>query len=51
MDNNAAARALKRAVRLRKNSLFYKNAHGAMVGAILLSLIETCRLNGVSAWA
>jgi len=51
LDNNLAERALKRAVLLRKNSLFYKTEHGAMVGAILLSLIETCRLNGVSAWA
>jgi transposase len=51
LDNNPAERALKRAVLLRKNALFYKNEHGASVGAILLSLIETCRLNGVSAWA
>lgn len=51
MDNNEAERALKRAVLLRKNALFYKNEHGASVGAILLSLIETCRLNEVSAWA
>lgn len=50
LDNNVAERALKRAVLLRKNSLFYKNEHGALIGAILLSLIETCRLNGVSAW-
>lgn len=50
LDNNVAERALKRAVLLRKNALFYKNEHGAMVGEILLSLIETCRLNGVSAW-
>jgi hypothetical protein len=50
IDNNIAERALKRAVLLRKNALFYKNEHGATVGAILLSLIETCRLNGVSAW-
>lgn len=51
LDNNEAERALKRAVLLRKNALFYKNEHGASVGAILLSLIETCRLNQVSAWA
>lgn len=51
VDNNAAERVLKQAVLLRKNALFYKNEHGASVGAILLSLIETCRLNGVSAWA
>jgi len=50
LDNNIAERALKRAVLLRKNALFYKNEHGASVGAILLSLIETCRLNRVSAW-
>jgi hypothetical protein len=41
---------LKRAVLLRKNALFYKNEHGAAIGGILLSLIETCRLNGISAW-
>lgn len=50
LDNNVAERALKRAVLLRKNALFYKNEHGARVGEMLLSLIETCRLNGVSAW-
>ena len=50
LDNNIAERALKRAVLLRKNALFYKNEHGAMVGEILLSLIETCRLNQASAW-
>lgn len=51
IDNNISERALKRAVLLRKNALFYKNEHGASVGAILLSLIETCQLNGISAWA
>jgi transposase len=51
LDNNISERALKRAVLLRKNALFYKNEHGASVGAILLSLIETCRINEVSAWA
>jgi transposase len=51
LDNNLSERALKRAVLLRKNALFYKNEHGASVGAILLSVIETCRLNEVSAWA
>jgi transposase len=50
LDNNVAERALKRAVLLRKNALFYKNEHGAVIGDILLSRIETCRLNGVSAW-
>ena len=48
LDNNAAERALKMILRYRKNSLFYKNEHGANVGDILTSLIETCRLNGVN---
>ena len=44
LDNNTAERALKIILRLRKNSLFYANAHGAYVGDVLTSLIETCRL-------
>jgi len=28
-------------LRYRKNSLFYKNEHGAYVGDVLTSLIET----------
>jgi hypothetical protein len=44
LDNNAAERALKMILRYRKNSLFYKNEHGAYVGDVLTSLIETCRL-------
>jgi hypothetical protein len=51
LDNNAVARALKRAVLLRTSSLFYKTVRGACVGAVLMSLIETCALNGVNAWA
>lgn len=50
LDNNVCERALKRAVLLRKNALFYKTEHGAAVGDILLSLIETCRLNQVNVW-
>jgi hypothetical protein len=48
LDNNAAERALKIILRYRKNSLFYKNEHGAYVGDVLTSLIETCRLAGVN---
>lgn len=50
LDNNLAERALKRAVLIRKNALFYKTEHGAAVGDLLLSLIESCRLNRVNAW-
>jgi transposase len=50
LDNNLCERALKLAVLNRKSSLFYRTEHGAAVGDILMSLIETCQLNGVSAW-
>src|SRR5262245_19292150 len=50
IDNNEAERALKRFVLFRKNSLFYKTPHGAMIGSILMSLIESCRLNGGNPW-
>ena len=48
LDNNAAERALKMILRYRKNSLFYANQHGAYVGDVLTSLIETCRLADTS---
>jgi transposase len=50
IDNNEAERALKRFVLFRKNSLFYKTLHGAEIGGILMSLIESCRLNGGNPW-
>ena len=46
--NNVAERALKMILRLRKNSLFYANEHGAYVGDVITSLIETCRLASVN---
>lgn len=50
LDNNVVERALKLVVLGRKNSLFYKTEHGAAVGDIIMSIIETCRINQVSAW-
>jgi transposase len=50
LDNNAVERALKKFVQWRKNSLFFKTEHGAAVSGILLSLIESCRLNGGNPW-
>jgi len=50
LDNNPAERGVKQFVLFRKNSLFFKNDHGAAVGNILTSLIETCRLNQVNPW-
>ena len=41
---------LKLAVLNRKNALFYKTEHGAVVGDMLMSMIETCRLNEVNVW-
>ncbi len=51
LDNNLAEQSLKQFILMRKNSLFFKTEHGAAVGDILASLIQTCRLNGVNAWA
>jgi transposase len=50
LDNNQAERALKPVVMIRKNSYFYKTGHGANVGAIILSMITSCRLNGTNVW-
>jgi hypothetical protein len=49
LDNNTAERALKLAIRQRKNSLFYATEHGADVGSLLTSLIATCVHAGVNA--
>jgi hypothetical protein len=50
LDNNIAEQALKLPVIIRKNSYGYKTSDGAMVGAILLSVLASCRLNGTNAW-
>jgi hypothetical protein len=48
LDNNICERALKKAIRHRRNSLFYKTCHGAHVGDVFMSLIHTCELNGAN---
>jgi transposase len=45
LDNNLCERALKKAILLRKNALFYKTRNGARVGDLFMSLIYTCQLN------
>jgi transposase len=50
LDNNICERALKMAIRHRKNSLFYKTERGAWVGDLFMSLIHTCNLMGVNAF-
>lgn len=49
LDNNTVERILRLAVLQRKGSLFHKTWEGARVGARMLSLIQTCRLNGINA--
>ena len=48
LDNNVCERALKKAIRHRRNSLFYKTNHGAHVGDVFMSLIHTCELCGAN---
>ena len=45
LDNNLVERALKLAIRTRKNAMFYKSMHSAYVASLLLSLIATCELS------
>jgi transposase len=47
-DNNRAERAIRPAVVLRKISGGSRTANGANASADLLSLSQTCRLNGIS---
>jgi transposase len=48
LDNNKCEQALKMAILHRKNSLSYKTLNGARTGDLFMSLIHTCRLNGVN---
>jgi hypothetical protein len=48
LDNNICERALKKAIRHRKNSLFYKTENGAEVGDLFMSLVHTCELNNAN---
>jgi len=46
-DNNIAENALRMVSLGRKNFLFFGSDHGGERGALLYSLIGTCKLNGV----
>jgi len=50
LDNNICERLVKVMIRYRKNSLFFKTENGALVGDILMSLIQTCLEAGVDAF-
>ena len=45
--NNEVERVLKRAIRHRKNSLFYKNLIGAAIGDIHMTILLTAKENGI----
>ena len=49
LENNMAERALKLAIRQRKNRLFYKTDYSAYIASMLTSLIATCLQAGVNA--
>lgn len=49
VDNNTAERALKLAIRQRKNSVFYATEHSAYIASVLTSVIATCVQAGVNA--
>ena len=51
LENNVVERALKLAIRQRKNSLFQASEHSAYVASVLTSLIATCVHAGVDALA
>lgn len=48
IDNNAAERALRSVCLGKKNWLFFGNDHGGDRSAMMYSLIETCKLNGIN---
>lgn len=50
LDNNVCEQALKKAIRHRNNSLFYKTENGAQVGDLFMSLIHSCELNEINAF-
>lgn len=49
IHNNIVERALKKAIRHRNNSLFYRSQRGATVGDVYMSLIHTTELDGGNA--
>ena len=49
IDNHLAERVLKRFIRQRKNSLFYKREPSASIASVLTSVLATCLSAGVNA--
>ena len=51
IDNNACERTIRPFAVGRKNWLFMGNQRGARAGAVIYSLIETCKANDVEPYA
>lgn len=51
IDNNASERGIKTFVIGRKNWLFFDQPKGATAGAVIYSLIQTCKLHNVEPYA
>ncbi len=51
LDNNQSERILKYMILQRKNSLFFGNKKSAVIHSELHSLVATCKLNGINAFA
>ncbi len=51
IDNNAAERSIKPFVIGRKNWMFADSVHGANASAVLYSLVETAKANGLEPYA
>ena len=48
IDNNTAERAIRPLAIGRKNWMFFGSVEGGLAGAILLSLVQTCRGLGIN---
>ena len=47
LDNNAAERILKLVVLHRKNAGYFRSEMGATASDVIMSLLESCKLNGI----
>lgn len=48
IDNNIVERALKIAIRNRKNAQFYRSRYSADIGGMITSIIYTCELSNIN---
>ncbi|MGZ4856949.1 MAG: IS66 family transposase [Methanobacteriaceae archaeon] len=48
IDNNTCEQIIKISILHRKNSLYYRSSHGARIGSVLMSIIQTAVANSVN---